>query len=423
MSGYFFGRAWQYIRSNPGGYMRLLAYKAYLFARGDEIMRNQAIYPFRKYSTVLKVLLWKVSLPGGFGLAFPFGVLLPLAVPGCLLAIRTRHREGFVLLAYGAIYSLSVVAFFITSRYRLPVLVPTILLVAYGWAGVHRWWSDRLVRGLALAGMVALFPLSNWNPGSMSDEMNPDAYYNLANTLADQGDIEGAERYYRKTLELNPADVAAWVNLGLNVYQQRGDLDRAAACYRRALEVRPDYATPVFNLGFIAEQRGRPAVAESLYLEAARLDPLRDLPYVNLASMAMSRGDFEKARGYYREAHLRNPENPAALLGLGVTTSELQGLGQALEFFEKAMRLDPDSPDLYFNLTLAYARAGQFGPAVEYAQKTVELDPTADDAYLVYADIMRSAGRSEQARAFLEAAIRIYPELPGPREALRRLRK
>ena len=44
---------------------------------GTEIPRNQELYPARAWSPVLRVLLWKVS-----GLAFPFGLLLPLAAVG-----------------------------------------------------------------------------------------------------------------------------------------------------------------------------------------------------------------------------------------------------------------------------------------------------------------------------------------------------
>ncbi|MGD8628928.1 MAG: glycosyltransferase family 39 protein, partial [bacterium] len=118
MSGYFFREARNYAAANPAEYGRLLLHKTRLFFRGEEIMRNQEIYPFRKYSGVLKLLLWKVRLPGGAGLAFPFGLLLPLAWPGCLLAFRKRNGHALLLLAYGLAYSATVIAFFITSRYR-----------------------------------------------------------------------------------------------------------------------------------------------------------------------------------------------------------------------------------------------------------------------------------------------------------------
>ncbi len=47
-------------------------------------MRDQDIYPFRQYSPLLSLLVWKKWL------AFPFGLLLPLALLGMALALRRR---------------------------------------------------------------------------------------------------------------------------------------------------------------------------------------------------------------------------------------------------------------------------------------------------------------------------------------------
>ena len=56
---------------------------------GDEIPRNQELYPARAWSPVLRVLLWKVP-----GLAFPFGLLLPLAAVGLGVAWRRAPVLG-----------------------------------------------------------------------------------------------------------------------------------------------------------------------------------------------------------------------------------------------------------------------------------------------------------------------------------------
>ncbi len=418
MSGYFFAEARRYAAASPAEYARLLLYKTYLISRGDEIMRNQEIYPFREYSGILRLLLWKVRLPGGAGLAFPFGLLLPLAWPGCLLAFRRRNGNALLLLAYGAGYSLTVIAFFITARYRLPVVLPMILILAYGWSGIRGWWNSGRMRTAALAGMVMLLVLSNWNVKPMPGEMNPDAYYSLAGTLADEGDLEGAESYYSRALEMNPRDAAAWLSLGLRVYQERGMLARAESCYRQALGVRPDYAGAIYNLGFLAELKNQPEEAESLYLEAIRLSPLTDAPYINVAALALSRGDFGRAHEFYLKAYGVNPENPRALVGLGVTTFQTQGFGPAMEFFNEAIKLDPEFPDTYFNLALVYARSGKSLEAANHARYALKLDPMDNDSYIIYANQMRAAGRQNDARRFLEAAIREHPNLPGPRQAL-----
>ena len=131
--------------SHPADYLRLLVHKAHLFMHGDEILRNQEIYAFRSYSGVLKVLLWKLQIPRGPGLAFPFGLLLPLAWPGCLIVLRKRHVHGALLWAFTIAYGLSVIAFFVTARYRLPVVVPLVLLTA---AFDHVSSPDGLARSL-----------------------------------------------------------------------------------------------------------------------------------------------------------------------------------------------------------------------------------------------------------------------------------
>jgi tetratricopeptide (TPR) repeat protein len=423
MSGYFFSESWRYVRTHPVDYVGLLFYKAYLLLRGDEILRNQDVYPFRAYSSVLRVLLWKFHGAGGLGAAFPFGLLLPLAWPGCLLAIRKRHAAGVLLWGFAIAYGMSVIAFFVTARYRLPIVVPMVLLSAYGWTELRRWWGARRLRTWAIGGMIALSLISNWNAGSMAEDMNPDAYYCLATTLAQQGDLDGSERYYRRALELNPDDASAWVNLGLYVYEAKGMLEQAESCYRRSLTARPDYAVAVYNLARMAESRGRPGEAEWLYREAIRLDPLMSGSYNNLAAMQIDRGDFTVAHRLYQQALEIDPQNVRTLIGLGITFFKTETLTAALVFFDRARQIEPDNPDIYYNLALAYAESGYRDQAAGAARRLIELDPLDEAAYRLYAEQMRSAGRAEEAVAYLVDLIDLHPDLPGPRHALQLLRR
>jgi Flp pilus assembly protein TadD len=423
MSAFYFKQSWGYISQHPAAYLRLVGYKMYLFLRGDEILRNQEIYPLRAYSAILKPLLWKAQLAGGPGIAFPFGVLLPLAWPGFLMIFKKRNYGGGLLALFIAGYSLSVVAFFVTARYRMPVVIPMILLASFGWAGWRDWWKSRRLRVAAVAGMTGLALVSNWSPGRMSRDMSPDAYVGLASNLAEHGDLSGAERYYRKAIDLSPRDVGAWVNLGLDVYEARGDLESAESCYRRALQIRPGYAIAVFNLGHIAEVRGRTAEAESLYCEAARLDPLMPGPHHNLAALTLSRGEYQIALGLYREARLRDPSNPSTLAGLGVATFKTEGLAAALPFFDEALRIAPDDADAYYNLALAYSQSGVPSKAADAALRLVQVSPRDNQAYLLLARTMQAAGRTPEARRLLEQAAARWPDLAGPRDGLRMLEK
>ena len=90
-SRFFTARVTAYARQNPGGFVRLQIRKLGLLLAGNEIPRNQEIYPTRAWSPVLRVLLWKVP-----GMAFPFGLLLPLAVVGLGVAASARPGPGGV---------------------------------------------------------------------------------------------------------------------------------------------------------------------------------------------------------------------------------------------------------------------------------------------------------------------------------------
>ena len=83
MSLFFYGQALEYILDAPLDYMGLLAAKTAQFWRGDEIERNQEMYYWRKYSSVLAGTLWKWG-------AFPFGLISPLALLGLIVYIGGR---------------------------------------------------------------------------------------------------------------------------------------------------------------------------------------------------------------------------------------------------------------------------------------------------------------------------------------------
>ena len=123
-SQFFYMQALEYMQSAPFDYMGLLAAKIAQFWRGDEIERNQEMYYWRKYSSVLAGTLWK------WGVAFPFGLVSPFALLGLLVYSRRQGIAPPVLFVLG--YSFAVISFFVAARYRLPIVPLLILFAAYG---------------------------------------------------------------------------------------------------------------------------------------------------------------------------------------------------------------------------------------------------------------------------------------------------
>jgi tetratricopeptide (TPR) repeat protein len=100
---------------------------------------------------------------------------------------------------------------------------------------------------------------------------------------------ESALAAYRRAVDDDPRNAAAWTNWGRLLHEQ-GKLQQAADIYRRALtQVGPDPLL-LFNQGVLLEDLGHPAAALEAYQSALEEDPdLADCHY-NLARLYESLG-------------------------------------------------------------------------------------------------------------------------------------
>jgi 4-amino-4-deoxy-L-arabinose transferase-like glycosyltransferase len=288
-SRFFVRRVVTFARTDPIGFVRLQARKLGLLVAGNEILRNQEIYPTRAYSPVLRVLLWKTVI-----LAFPFGVLLPLGVVG--LAVGARRAS--MLATMCLVFATGVVAFFITARYRAP-LVPFLLVFA---AEGGRWLvasagpSTRLAAG---ATIVALFGLANVGQGPMPTRMNPDAEFGLAVWLEREGRRDDAIALYRVVARDNPTYWDAWNRLG-QVLEAAGRHQEAVEAFRAAQAIVPEHLDTLLLLANVWTSEGRLDPAIDYYRRALVLDP---------GSLA-ARSGLERALA---EQWKRGPESPAGV--------------------------------------------------------------------------------------------------------------
>ena len=63
-----------------------------------------------------------------------------------------------------------------------------------------------------------------------------------------KGDLQEAELYVRKAIELNPNLIEAHFNLG-NILKDLGNLKEAELSLRKAIELKPDLIEAYFKLG------------------------------------------------------------------------------------------------------------------------------------------------------------------------------
>ena len=267
---FFYGQALEYMQNAPFDYMGLLAAKTAQFWRGDEIERNQEMYYWRKYSSVLAGTLWK------WGVAFPFGLVSPLALLGLIVYIR---RQGFalpVLFVLG--YSFAVISFFVAARYRLPIVPLLILFAAYGGNWLYASWREQSLRQTLLptAVLALLVLLVNWDLPPMDGRGKAATHNDLGNAYLQQGRYDLALLKYEQATRLDSMYWQAWFNLG-SLRAMRGDLRGALPILLNVLEHEQERADVWSNVAGVYVGLGQYQQAAEVLEQAVVAAPREDI--------------------------------------------------------------------------------------------------------------------------------------------------
>lgn len=263
---WWYARAAEEIRAAPGRWLRLLGVKTALFLNAAESSNNKALGHFTAISFPVRHYRWW------------FGAVVCLALAG-LVTRLAGAAVCFAALIGG--FGFSVVLFFVSERYRLPIVPLLAPAAAAGFGEVFDAIRSRhVLRAAGLAALCAaaglgVFPdwfdagreriNADFQMGQVflmrneprralellekargSDPLDPDVLNSLGAARVGSGDLAGAETAYRQALELGDfAEI--WFNLGI-VAERRGNGEGAAACYRRAIAINPADGRPRVNL-------------------------------------------------------------------------------------------------------------------------------------------------------------------------------
>ncbi|MEI6126761.1 MAG: glycosyltransferase family 39 protein [Pseudomonadota bacterium] len=207
--------AWQ----NPGDYLKLTGRKIAAFFNGFETPNNMSFYLFQEYSWVLRNPL------------LSFALLSPLGILGMLLSLR-RSTQSMLIAFFVIAGSLSVILFYILSRFRYPLTYFFIILSAYA---VSWFWDHLKLREFKKAGLIgALFI-----PLAAATATRPFTY----------GFISPHDLY----------------NTGL-AYSKINQDGHALECFQRALKIDARFEPAQSSIYFLA---GKRLVRENRYGEAA----------------------------------------------------------------------------------------------------------------------------------------------------------
>ena len=214
-SSYWVRKTLGFISETPSSFIKLIFKKTAFFFNHYEF---PDILDINFVSQFIPFLGWN---------PFGYGFVMLFAIYGIGLSYRRRDANVILLWSFIASYAVSVVLFFITSRYRLPA-VP-VLIIFSGLAlskliqSFKLWKTSEFLRfGLiAVASSILIFwPVQTTNFGTN--------YNSLGIALKNKGQFEEAEKYYRKAIELAPSYPSPYYNMSL-LMRAMGREEEAAA--------------------------------------------------------------------------------------------------------------------------------------------------------------------------------------------------
>ncbi|HXV76881.1 MAG TPA: tetratricopeptide repeat protein, partial [Candidatus Polarisedimenticolaceae bacterium] len=264
---------------------------------------------------------------------------------GLVLAWR---RRGWPRLAiwFVAGYSASVVAFFVFSRFRMPMMPALYVLAAHAVVEIVRCLGrarvDRTRRAraaLLVAGWLALVAFVHLPLRGRADslaaalagasglpfrlETSATARFNLgvvyAARAADAADasawLRRAEEQLRLAWAEEPRFASIPIELGKVLARQRREAE-AVEVYRAALALEPGNHRIHHALGLLAERMADEQAAETAFRRALELEPRHVASAVHLGESLLRQGRVEEARAAFAHAARLAPENERARSGL-----------------------------------------------------------------------------------------------------------
>ncbi len=250
-SSFWYSATFREMLASPGRALGLLVKKLLLFFNGADISNNVELAWARPWSAWLSYnpLRWALAAPLGLS-----GLLTGLFAGKRLLDPRRgepapeRRRALTLLLGFTLVYWLGISAFFVCSRYRLPLVPAAALLgalfIGYLISLVRRRDRRRLPGALiclAAAVFLVAFPIVRPTDGFAGE-------FHAAVALERQHEPQAALIHIERALELRPDDPEA-LKQRAEVRRELGDRPGMLADLEAAVDAAPDYVDAWLMLG------------------------------------------------------------------------------------------------------------------------------------------------------------------------------
>jgi len=324
-SRYWLFKGLKFIKDNPQGAFFLYIKKCALFWRKEEI-------PLNIDYTLSKAFVPIFQLP-----FISFGIIAPFAILGIILSIKRKNTLLLNLFICADI--MSVVIFFISERYRLPMVPFLIICSSYTLHRLVEMIQAKQLKGIIILTVPTILLSIGINKDFKDFKITPISHYNnLGKIYCKEGELDNAIIALQKALIGDPNFVEAHCNLGI-AYFKKGFIKEAIEEYQSALTINPNYAEAHYNLGNAYIKKGRLDDAILEFKKTLAINPNFAEAYTNLGSIYAQKGMFDQAITEFKRALTINPNFAEAHANLGIAYYYKENYKQAILHCDKAVEL------------------------------------------------------------------------------------
>jgi arylsulfatase A-like enzyme/Tfp pilus assembly protein PilF len=200
------------------------------------------------------------------------------------------------------------------------------------------------------------------------------AYRRLAYLLWEQGRLGDAIATLRHALSVNGPDLDIEARLGTYLAEM-GNLKDAIPMLEQASRADPENTDTLNGLGIAYARAGREPDALRTFQQILAQSPGDAYALENIGTVQLQRGDLTAAREAFTTALASDPRSSRAHAGLGVIALRSGDRERAFAEWKEAVRTDPRNFDALFNLASELLDAGRTDEARPYIQQFINTAP------------------------------------------------
>ncbi len=235
---------------------------------------------------------------------------------------------------------------------------------------------------------------------------NSDIFYNYALMLQNNDFPEKALPLYKSCIELNPAHVSAWNNMG-EIYRNDNEHQQAINAFYQCVSLQPSNFQYIRNLAISYYQYKKFNEALPLLITLIQSGQFEPEDGHALLDILITFRQLRRATEVGNTINRAHPNNPETLNLLGLNELEKRSFEPATSYLKRSLSINPDNLSALCHLSSVYMYAGQSQKYNELLDKIINFD--SETAYVFAGMLLETSGQKQKAATVVNQGLKKFP--------------